>query len=188
MSVDSPISMETFEDAVHTWCSGATGLQTIWADQSAPRPPYPYALLDIISGPIADNPQWELRHTFDATRVGEEIEFSACSLCTFTVDAQFFVPLTDSRNPNFASRQYAAKAQGALALPSYLAALRASGVSVLNRGSVSNLNEVIADATVSRSNVNITFGASLNITEYETYIQHVELKSTSLGIDVLVSI
>lgn len=33
--------------AIYSWAYGATGITTRWADQSAPRPDYPYILLDI---------------------------------------------------------------------------------------------------------------------------------------------
>lgn len=186
--VSAPINMETFQNAIHTWCSTATNIQTIWADQSAPVPDYPYAALNIISGPLPVSPLYELRHTFDASRAGQEIEFNACVPCTFTIEAQFYVTLEDSRNPNYSSLQYAMKAQSALALPSYKAALIAAEISVVDKGTVTNLDEVINDAYVSRAAFDTTFGASLNVTEYETYIESVELKSTNLGIDTIVSL
>lgn len=186
--VSAPLDMEAFQAAIRNWCSTATNLQTIWSGQSAPVPDYPYAVLNIISGPLPVSSLWELRHTFDASRAGEEIEFNACVLCTFTINAQFYVTLDDSINPNYSSLQYAMKAQAALALPSYQAALNADDISVIDKGTVTNLDELINDAYVSRSGFDITFGASLNATEYETYIEQVELKSTSLGIDTIVSL
>ena len=186
--VETPINMETFADAIHAWCSDAANIQTIWSNQSAPVPDYPYAALNIVSGPLPASPLWELRHTFDASRVGEEIEFNSCVPCTFNISAQFYVSLDESRNSTLNALSYAIKAQAGLRLPSYQAAFEAAGIAVIDTGNPTNLDDVIADAYVSRSNLDVVFGASLNAIDYETYIEQVELKSTPLGIDTIVSL
>ena len=186
--VTVPIDMAAFKNAIRAWCADATDIQTVWLDQSAPVPEYPYASLNIVSGPIPVSPNWELRHSFDASRVGEEIEFTACVPCTFNISAQFYVSLDDSRNPEYASLQYAMKAQAGLKLPSYQAAFAAAGIAVVDPGTATNIDEVVNDAYMSRSNLDVVFGASLNTTEYETYIESVELISTTLGIDTIVSL
>lgn len=186
--VDEPISIETLKNAVRAWCADATNIQTVWMNQSGPVPDYPYASLNIVSGPLPVSNIWELRHTFDGSRVGEEIEFTSCVPCTFNISAQFYVTLDDTRVPNYTSLQYAMKAQAGLTLPSYRSAFSTAGIAVIDTGNITNLDEVIADGYVSRSNLDVIFGAALNVTEYETYIEQVELKSTSLGIDTIVSL
>jgi hypothetical protein len=180
--------MEEFTAAVHNWYSEATGLQTIWQDQSAPRPDYPYASLIIISGPTPDSPVWEQRTTFDASRPLEEIEFNACVPCTFTIGTQVYVTVPDSRDPSQNATQYAARAQAALNLHTYRADFRAASIAVVDQGTVNNIDEIIDDAYVSRASMDVIFRAALNAQSYETYIEKVQLSSTSLGIDMEVSL
>jgi hypothetical protein len=52
MTIEAPIDMVTFTDAVYAWFNGSTGLTTIWSDQASPIPDYPYGSLKIISGPV----------------------------------------------------------------------------------------------------------------------------------------
>lgn len=188
MTVSPPIDMTVFQNAIHNWYSTATGIQTMWQDQSVPRPDYPYASLSIISGPLPVSPLWEQRQSFDASRPGEEIEFSSCVPCTFVIGTQVYTSQPDAINPAYSSLQYAARAQAALAIPSYRATLRAVGISVIEKGTVTNINELVDDAYVSRSGLDVTLGASLSVESYETYIEKVEISSTSLGIDMEVSL
>ena len=48
------------KDALQAWFAAVTGLTTIWADQGAPRPAYPYATLnDTADRKVADELQWD---------------------------------------------------------------------------------------------------------------------------------
>jgi hypothetical protein len=186
--IDLPISMKDFENAVHTWFANATGLTTIWADQSAPRPDYPYAALNITSGPTPVSSIWELRDSTNlANPPGEEIEFIGCVPCRFIVSCQAYVNRYDGNDPDKNAKSFIVRAQGALSLPSVLSLLEAAQISVIDRGSVTNIDELINDAYVSRANFDVTFGASLNAKEYEGYISQIELKSPALGIDTIIS-
>jgi hypothetical protein len=78
---------------------------------------------------------------------------------------------------------YANAAQSSLSLPSYLARFLAAGISVIRPGSVQNIDELIEDAYVSRANLDVTFGASLSLSEYCGYIDRIHAKSINLGID-----
>jgi hypothetical protein len=188
MAIDAPISMSDFEDAIHTWFVNATGLETIWVNQSAPRPDYPYASLNITAGPIPVSPIWELRDSTNLSRpAGTEVEFIGCVPCTFSISCQTYVNLENANNPNYNSRDYIIRAHGALSLPSPLALLQAAQISVVDRGTVTNLDEVINAAYVSRANLDVTFGASLNAIEYAGYISQVQIKSTAFGIDTIIS-
>lgn len=188
-AVEPTISIENFENAVHRWFSESTGLEVIWQNQSKPRPYYPYGSLLISNGPEPVSPLWELREDTDLDRPqGTEIETIACVHCQFVVSCQAYVDMEDANNPVWSALQYMTRAQGALSLPSWLSVLRAVGISVVNRSSILNVSEVIKDARVSRVNMDVIFGASLNAVEYAGYIAKVELKSNSLGIDTIVSI
>lgn len=52
MVAPTPITWGTIENGIHAWLSGATGLTTIWENQSAPQPAFPYASLQVTNGPM----------------------------------------------------------------------------------------------------------------------------------------
>jgi len=189
--VDSPISLETFQNAVQQWCQDATNIKTIWRNQSAPLPDYPFASLMVISGPTPVSSHWETRTTFDEERLLREIEYNTCVPCTFVISVQFYIALQDSRNPGYAATQYAARAQSALRMPSYIDHFRSNSIAVNNTGTVQNIDQLIHDAYVSRANIDVTFGAPLNAYEYVTYIEQVEISNTDdseVEIDTTVSL
>jgi len=187
MTVSNPIDMEAFENAIHSWFSEATGFDkkaVIWRQTSAPQPKYPFGSLMITSGPTPVAPQWEQRPSTDLTRGrGEEVEFVVCVPCSFMISCQAYVGQVDARNPNENALQYMAKAQSSLSLPSVIADLQAVQIAVIRPGPVQNINELIEDAFVSRANMDVEFGAALNVAEYTGYIEKVHGTSTSLGID-----
>lgn len=187
--IDAPINMSDFEDAVHTWFVNATGLQTIWTNQSAPRPDYPYASLNVTAGPLPVSPIWELRDSTNLSRpAGQEIEFIGCVPCTFTISCQTYVVLDAANDPNYNALDYMVRAHGALSLPSFLSALETAQISVVDRGQVGGLpEEIVNDAYVSRSNLDVTFGASLNAKEYAGYISQVQIINTAWNIDKIIS-
>lgn len=67
--VTLPFDFSAAEDAIHDWFSTATGLTTVWRDQSAPQPAYPYGSLLIIAGPTKLGGQDEVRESTDLTIV-----------------------------------------------------------------------------------------------------------------------
>lgn len=184
MSVTPPIDMETFRDAIYTWFRDATGLETIWSQQSAPRPDYPYGTLLIMSGPTPASPTWEIRYSTDLGRAaGTEVEEEAVVPCTFSISCQSFVGMPDGRSPDNDAELYMDRALGSLALPSVRAFLRESNISVLRPGQVNNISSIIGESFVSRAGMDVLFGASLSMIEYIGYIKTVHGTSANLGID-----
>jgi len=179
------MDFEAFQDAVHEWFADSTGLETIWRNQGAPQPAYPFASLKIISGPTPDAPQWEERWDYDEARsAGQQIRLTTGVSCSLTVSCQAYVGQTDARNPNYDACQYLSRAQAALSLESVHAGVfRPNNIGVLSPGPVQDLSELIEDAFVSRANMDVIFSAALNIEEYNTWIEKVHGTSTSLGID-----
>lgn len=85
MAASSPMSWGTIEDAIYTWFNGQTGIDTIWANQNAPRPAYPYAVLNIDSGPMPEG--WdEHRSSVDLT-VATDVKVTpvASNSVTYTI-------------------------------------------------------------------------------------------------------
>jgi len=184
VTVNAPIDMEAFQDAIQAWFADVTGLESIWRNQSAPQPEYPFAGLAILSGPEPSAPQWEQRFDTDLSRPeGEEVRISVCVPCRFTISCQTYVNMPDARNPELNAAAYMIRAQSSLSLPSVLASLHAAGISVERPGTVQNLDEVIEDSFVSRAAMDVVLGATLNLEELTGYVNKVKVKSESLGID-----
>ena len=184
MSISAPINMETFQNTIYDWFVDATDLFTIWQDQSAPRPEYPYGSLLITSGPRLASPQWEQRYaTISGQPAGEEVKITTCNLCYFDISCQAHVKRCDSRDPNANAIWYINKAQGALGLISVQTILRTADIAYIRSSEVQNIDELISDAYVSRANIDVTFGAVLSIDEYTGYIEKAHITSLPLGID-----
>lgn len=49
MVLAAAIDWSSIYGALYAWVNGASGWSTVWADQPAPRPDYPYCLLDVIN-------------------------------------------------------------------------------------------------------------------------------------------
>jgi hypothetical protein len=176
-----PIDMEVFEDTVHEWFSTATGLTTIWRDQSKVQPQRPFASLKIIAGPSPLSPDWEIRSNYDAGRpAGQEIELTTCVPSRLTVSCQV---MSGSQNPTNNARFYMLKALGSLTKESTLALFRAQQIGIERNEDVQDIPELVGGEFDSRSGMDVVFGAPLNETEYNTYIEKVQIKSTALGID-----
>jgi hypothetical protein len=113
---------------------------------------------------------------------GSEVRFQVGIPCAITVSCQTYVGMPNARDPDLDAIAYAEKAQSSLSLPSVLAELRAAGIAVIRPEGVLNISEVIADAFVSRANLDVVFGATLNLEEFTGYIDKVEAESKELGI------
>lgn len=187
MRLNPPINMEAFEDAVHTWFSSETGLETIWRDQGSPQPPYPFGSLLVTSGPRVASPLYEYREETDLSRpAGQEVKVTSCVPCQFTVSCQSYVKKPDSRNPKYNARNYMNRAQSSLSLLTVRAAFRKVNISVSRFEDVQTINEVIEDAYVSRANMDVVFNASLALEDYCGFIEKVQVKSSLWTEDLIV--
>lgn len=185
--IDAPIDMAAFQSAIYSWFIGATGLTTIWANQSAPAPDFPYGVLEIVAGPTPSAPHHELRYSTDLGRpAGEEIEVDAVVPCMFTVSCQAQVNMPDARDPSLNARQYISRAQSSLSLPSVSASLNAANIAYVDVPAITDLTRVIEDSFVSWTNMDVRFGTTLSLKDYIGYIDKVHFEMPDLGIDVLI--
>lgn len=179
-----PIDMQEFEDTVYTWFSAATGLTTIWKNQSKTQPVRPYATLRVIAGPVPLSPLWEDRSDYDVGRpAGAEIEMTTCVPSRITVSCQV---MSGSQLPNENARFYMLKAMAALSRESVQAVFREKEIAIEQNEAPQDIPELVGAEFDSRSQMDVIFGAPLNETEYDTYIEKVGLKSPELGIDVII--
>ncbi len=184
-----PIDLRVFEDAVYTWFAAAIEADAIWAQQSAPRPDYPYGVLNIISGPTPASSAWEEKLTTDLTRVGTEVNINVRVPCTLTVSCQAHVNLNDSLDPEAYARTLVARAQARLNLTTVREAFRVANISVQSTGPVTNISAIVNDAYVSRAGIDVTFNAALSLDEYIGYIKTVEVESVAPSdLDIVMSI
>jgi len=184
MALENPIDMEAFEHAVYDWFSESIDTQVIWTHQSAPRPPYPYGTLNIITGPTKYSQMWNREEDFDVTRdAGEEIRAQIGVPCYFDVSCQVFVKASEGRYPQVNALNTITRACARLGLESVLGVLKTAGVSVIRVEGPSNPGQLINDAFVSRAVATVVFGTILSLEEYLGYFATADLKSTTLGID-----
>jgi len=175
----NPIDMEAFENAVHAWFSSASGLFTIWQEQGAPQPDYPYGSLKIISGPTALAPQWEIRQTYDAARpLGQEIKFEYAAPCRFTVSCQAY-----AKQGALPAVTYINRAMAALSTITTQTTFKVAGVAMERYSAVRNIGKIINETWLSRANIDVQLTALLLISEYTGYVTSVGIESTELGID-----
>lgn len=187
MTVEAPIDMETVENAIHRWLSEATGLQTVWRNQSAPQPEYPYASLRIITGPDPIPEGFELRDLTDTGRPdGYEIEQNVCAPCLMTVSCQAYVEGEDGNKPSGNARSYLDKARAALFLPSQQALFEAAEISVVRSNPVTDISALTNERFVSRAGMDVQFNCVMNLSEYVGYIEKVAVESTALGVDEII--
>ncbi len=179
MTVSSPIDMAIFREAIHTWFTGATGLDTIWAAQSAPQPEYPFGSLQIVSGPNPVSPSWETRDSTDLSRAaGREVAQERVVPCTFNISCQALVGMPEGRFPTQDALFYMNKALAALTLPSFLTPLREANISVMSASQINNISSLIGGSFAAQAELEPKFGASLSVTEYAGYIKTVHGTST----------
>ncbi len=85
MAVSLPIDFRVAEDAIHGWFAGAVELTTIWRNQNAPQPAYPFASLYVIAGPLKPGGQDEIRESSDTKVSDVKITPVAANATTYTV-------------------------------------------------------------------------------------------------------
>ena len=186
--VSDPIDMEAFENAVHEWFSNSSDLNTVWSNQSSPQPEYPFGSLAIISGPTPSAPDWEQREDYDAGReAGKEIRFHACVPCSIVVSCQAYVGNSDSRDPSQKANVYIERSKVALSLLEFVTHFSSHNISVYNYTPTTYPNLLTGGQWTSRAQFDVTFGTTLNGESFTGYIASMELKSTSLGVDKVIT-
>lgn len=172
--IPSPIPWQTVEDALYDWFNGVTGLATIWSEQDAPQPPYPYASINVIAGPTKVAGQDEQRITYDGGQpAGQEVGIEVAGLREMTLSCQIHVRQQDATPANHA-RDLMSRAQSSLGLPSVLSALQVAGLSVIEEGPVQNVSQVIEDTWIARAMMDVRFGLASSVEERTGYIAEVE--------------
>jgi hypothetical protein len=170
----SPLNVTTLENAIYTWFVNATGLTTIWADQSSPEVAYPYGLLKLIVGPKIVSPHWDTRDTTDLLRpAGTEVKLDRVNTASLTLSCQC---LADTFS---IAMNYMIKAEASLSLDDYLSYLRVGSVVVNSVGAIENPTKVMADKSVGQANMDVFITVPMEAIEYIGYIKTTAVSSAS---------
>lgn len=178
MTLQIPIDWRTIENALHTWFSSTTGLETIWSNQDAPQPEYPYATLNIVAGPTRVSPHDESRTLSEdlsgVTNVGQEIELGFMSPRMFTVGCQIHVGPPADSDPDCDARAFMSSAEAQLNLPSIQAGFKAANIAFVRTNNVNTLDLVVNGEFISRVTMDVEFATTSLVTERDTYLEGVK--------------
>jgi hypothetical protein len=183
MSINAPVDLKTVQDTIHQWMVDTTDLFCIWGNQSEHQPEMPFGILQIISGPRALAPQWDMR----SKMIDDQIEFVIYVPCLLVVSCQAFVSREFLADPTKNALSYLCKIQSSLSLPSVKYKFFEKNIAYVRASEVRNLDFIQSDAHISRAGIDVTFGLSLELSEVETSIGSVEIESESLDIDQIIT-
>lgn len=173
MTVQVAVDWRSIQDALYAWATEHSGnIPWIWAHQDAPQPPYPFGVLDIPSGgmPLGIDEQ-----RFNA---GSE-STSVVGLRSFTLSLMVSVgqPAADN-SPNEDARALLSVLQATLQLPRVLEQFRAANFSVTGTAMIQQFDQVVADAWISRSVMDLTCQTASCVVEAGSdWFDRVELSS-----------
>lgn len=158
----------TIQNAVQAWFTSATGIVTIWADQNAPRPAYPFAVLNVISETALG--QDEVRYTLNAAT--GKLDPVVCGNRLLTVSCQVH---TRTPAPNTSPRHYLSLARTSLKKSTVLDALKIAGLAVVRAESVQINDQDVEGAWVYVGLMDIQFAAADNVADTSSdYIETVQ--------------
>lgn len=150
-----PIDWALIRDTLWQWFSDVSGCETIWADQSAPQPAYPYGSLNILPG--------VLTNTLDEERIQSNGDLLLVGERDFVLSCQIHVGPDASNDPYCDSRMRADAVVSSLAIPQYRQALRAANLGIRERGVVQMLDLEVGTEWIKRAQVDIRFGTMSNV-------------------------
>ncbi len=177
-TVQVPVDWFAVENAWQTWFSSTTGLVTVWANQDAPRPAFPYATLDIPIIVKTGGPG-ERRFTTDlGAASGEEITVTTVSNLQATLSCQIHVLPIQSDIANCHARALMTAALGSLNTLAQQAVFNAIQVAVAGLGEILDISEPFEDTMINRTQLDVTFTVGMCVTETTGYINQVELEGT----------
>jgi hypothetical protein len=147
----TPIDWRSIRDTIWEWFTEMSGCETIWADQSAPQPAYPYASLNILPGSIEFGALDEERIQSDGSLllVGER---------DFVLSCQIHIGPECSNDPSCDARMRADCVVASLALPQVRNLLGSANLGLRERGQPQMLDLVIGTEWIKRAQVDIRFG------------------------------
>lgn len=185
MTVALAIDWEAVQDAIWQWFSESTELVTVWADQDMPQPKYPYASLDIISGPTRVGGQDDVVRVTDLAQVGEEVQHRRIGLRQFIIACQIHVGPKRNQfatfqepTPNCNARALMSSAEAQLETFAIHQIFRDACLAFVRRTEMLSLDLPIAGEILSRVQMDIEFATNSVVDERTTYIEDVGMTGT----------
>lgn len=146
-----PIDWRLIRDTIWQWFSTVSGCETIWANQDAPQPAYPYASLNILPGTLENG-------ALDEHRMQDDGSIVIVGPRDFVLSCQIHVSPGDEHDPNSGARVRAEAINTSLSIPGFLADLGAANIGLRERGAIQNLDLVVGTEWVERTQQDIRFG------------------------------
>lgn len=169
----------TLQNALYAFANGATGLTTVWARQNAPRPAYPFQVLEIIAESQAG--QDEIRYSAPS---GGLITPTVCGLRGFTMSVQIHT-LAPPEGVAQGARDYVATLRTALKKAALVKILRDAGIAISSAQPSHVLAEEVEGRWIARGLLDIQFYTAENSTDSGVeYIEKVQLSGTTDGTPV----
>lgn len=175
MAAPAPIDWVTVENGLIAWFNTATDMVTVWANQDAPRPPYPYAHLNVIDVSRVGGPDELVFTTNLGNPAGQEIEVDTGGQRTMVVSCMIHAREGDFQNPLLHPRNLMTRARASLGMLSFLETLRAAGIFYSTEGPVLDVSVPISDTMINRAQMDVTFLLSANVQELTGFVDNILL-------------
>lgn len=146
-----PIAWPRVRDTLWQWFTDSSGCETVWGNQAAPQPSYPYATMLITSGTLDLGAR-------DETRFEDDGGMKIVGQRDFVLSCQVHVgpPCSQDGNANALGRMSSVLAS--LYLPKYIQQFEAVGLGLRERGSPQSFDVLVGAQWVAREQVDLRFG------------------------------
>lgn len=183
-----PVDWKTIDEGLYDWIVDTLDVSVIWENQNVPQPDYPYVSL-LRSAFVELGGVPEKRTATDlAQPAGQEIEIEATTMVEFTLSVQAHVDADAGANdPACNAVALLGKLRASMGLLSVQRNFQDNlGLAIVERIAVQDISVVVNDEWISRALYDVRLRTRSSITERTGYIDKVELKSPSLGVDTIV--
>lgn len=163
-------NFEAIRQGALSWISTSTGITTIWANANAPRPNYPYATVNIISGPTPRQSLWNT----NLNSAGDTTTRDCLAEMVFSINI-----FSDSHQPATHAQRYAQLAIGDLQTRTRRDALCAAGLlGVINIPTLNNFDfSDDGNNYITRAQFDVTVVVQAVVTEADTFIETFETRT-----------
>lgn len=151
-----PIDWRRIRDTLWQWFSEISGCETIWANQAAPQPAYPYASLNILPGTIEAG-------ALDEQRIQPDGSLLITGPRDFVLSCQIHVGPTEADDPFCDARIRADAVLLSLGTPLFQREFVAANIALRERGPVQMIDLEIGAEWIKRAQVDIRFGTTSNV-------------------------
>ncbi len=162
------------QNAIASWAATATGLTVRWAGQNAPRPAYPFVVLNI----IAEKQLGQDEERYEYNDEDDVLDVNIGGNRGFTVSVQANT-LPPPEGTYGADRAAISAARVSLKKQSVITAFRLAGIAIVGAEAAQSISEEVEGRWISRTILDVKFATVENITDSEIdYIDSVQISGT----------